>query len=211
MKPLFLVLLIPWLRAQAMPHSPFNGVWKVGRAESPSSAKTYAYLLQDNTYHCTTCDPPLDIRADGQDQKIIGEPCYDTVSLKVVDDWTTLETDKKNGKTVGSSRMTVSSDGSSATLEWKESCNANGDVVSGTDILSRITKGLRGIARSFWYLADLEPCKPVRECTRRHHPAGGRHLQLRRSVWARLRCEAGRNGDTVQGKSQQSHGFGKAH
>lgn len=61
-----------------------------------------------------------------------------------MDDWTTLETDKRGGMTVGTSRMTVSSDGSSATFEWTESCNANGDVASGKDILSRITKGPRG-------------------------------------------------------------------
>jgi uncharacterized protein YqgV (UPF0045/DUF77 family) len=124
--------------------NPFDGVWKVDLAESKPSTKIYAYLLQDNTYRCTTCDPALHIRADGRDQKIIGEPCYDSVSLKVVDDWTTVETDKRNGKTVGTSRMTVSSDGSSATFEWTESCNVNGDVVSGKDILSRVTKGPRG-------------------------------------------------------------------
>jgi hypothetical protein len=48
------------------------------------------------------------------------------------------------GKTVGTSKMTVSSDGNSATVEWTESCNANGDVITGKDILSRVTKGPRG-------------------------------------------------------------------
>jgi hypothetical protein len=145
MRPLCCLLLIFWLMlVPAMAQSPFDGVWKVDLAESPSSTKIYSYLLQDNKYRCTTCDPALDIRADGRDWKISGEPCYDTVSLKVVDDWTTLETDKRNGTTVGTSRMIVSSDGSSATSEWTESCNANGDVVSGKDILSRVTYGPRG-------------------------------------------------------------------
>jgi len=145
MRPLCCVLLISWLLlVQATAQSRFDGTWKIDLAESQSSTKIYAYLLQDNTYRCTTCDPPLDIRADGRDQKITGEACYDTVSLKVVDDWTTLETDKRTGKTVGTSRMTVSSDGNSATFEWTESCNANGDVVSGKDILSRVAKGPRG-------------------------------------------------------------------
>jgi hypothetical protein len=40
--------------------------------------------------------------------------------------------------------MTVSPDGNSATVEWTESCNANGDVITGTDILSRVAKGPRG-------------------------------------------------------------------
>ncbi|HMB83360.1 MAG TPA: hypothetical protein VKI40_04835 [Terriglobales bacterium] len=137
------VVLISWLTfVQAQ--SRFDGTWKIDLAESQSSTTLYVYLLQDNTYRCTTCDPPLDIRADGRDRKITGEPCFDTVRLKVVDDWTTVETDKRNGKTVGTSKMTVSSDGNSATVDWTESCNVNGDVDSETFILSRVTKGPRG-------------------------------------------------------------------
>jgi hypothetical protein len=136
-------LVISWLTfVQAQ--SRFDGTWKIDLTESQSPTKGDDYLLQDYRYRCTTCDPPLDIRADGRDQKITGEPCYDTVSLKVVGDWTTVETDKRNGKTVGTSKMTVSSNGNSATVEWTESCNANGDVVSGQLILSRVTKGPRG-------------------------------------------------------------------
>jgi hypothetical protein len=145
MRPLCCVLLISRLMlVQAMAQSPFEGVWKVDLAESESSTKIYAYLLQDSAYRCTTCDPPLDVTADGRDHKITGVACYDTVSLKVVDDWTTLETDERNGKTVGTSRMTVSSDGNSATFGCTESCNANGDVVSGKDILSRVSNGPGG-------------------------------------------------------------------
>jgi hypothetical protein len=62
----------------------------------------------------------------------------------VVDNWTTEETDKRIGKTVGTSKMTVSSDGNSATIDWTDSCNAKGDVVSGKLTLSRVTKGPSG-------------------------------------------------------------------
>ena len=137
------VLLISWL-AFLQAQSRFDGSWKIDLAESQPPTKPETYLLQDNTYRCTTCDPPLDIRANGQDQKITGGPCYDTVSLKVVDDWTTVETDKRSGKTVGTTRMTVSPDGNSATVEWTESCNANGDVIAGKDIMSRVAKGPGG-------------------------------------------------------------------
>jgi hypothetical protein len=137
------VLLISW-STFVQEQSRFDGTWKIDLAESEAPTKPELYLLQDSTYRCTTCDPPLDIRADGRDQKITGEACYDTVSLKVVDDRTTEETDKRIGKAVGTSKMTVSSDGNSATVEWTESCNANGDVISGTLILTRATKGPRG-------------------------------------------------------------------
>src|SRR5580700_10101812 len=62
MRPLCCLLLIFWLMlVPAMAQSPFDGVWKVDLAESPSSTKIYSYLLQDNKYRCTTCDPALDI------------------------------------------------------------------------------------------------------------------------------------------------------
>jgi hypothetical protein len=144
MKPVLLFLpLLSWL-APVRAQSPFDGVWKIDLAESQAPPKPYVYLLEDNRYRCTTCAPPLDVPSDGQDHPIAGEPCYDNVNLNVVDDRTTLETDKKNGKTVGTSRMTVSPDGRTAVFEWEESCNSNGDVVKGTDILARISKGPAG-------------------------------------------------------------------
>ena len=142
---LYCVLLTSSLTlVQVMAQSHFNGVWKAEPTESDTPGEPEVYVLQDGAYRCTTCDPPLDIRADGRDQKITGEPCYDTVSLQVVDDRTTMETDKRSGKTVGSSKMTVSPDGNSATIDWKESCNVNGDVVSETFVLRRVAKGPPG-------------------------------------------------------------------
>lgn len=139
------VLLASWfMSVPAMAQNPFDGVWKAEPTESDTPTEPEVYLLQDGSYRCSTCDPPLDIKADGRDQKITGEPCYDTVSLQVVDDRTTVETDKRSGKTVGTSKMTVSSDGNSATIDWKESCNANGEVVSETFILSRVAPAPRG-------------------------------------------------------------------
>jgi hypothetical protein len=68
---------------------------------------------------CPTCDPPLGIEADGEGHKITAA-CYDTVSVKVIDDRTIEETDKRNGNIVGTSKMTVSSDGNTATVESTE-------------------------------------------------------------------------------------------
>ena len=136
-----LSLVIPM---QALAQSPFDGTWRINLDESQSSAKPDVYLLQDGTYRCSTCDPPLEIPADGHDHKITGEPCYDTVSIKVVGDRTTEEIDKRNGKAVGTTRMIVSSDGNTATVEWTESCNAQGDAVVGKDILSRVAKAPSG-------------------------------------------------------------------
>ncbi|MGD0793706.1 MAG: hypothetical protein ABR920_18235 [Terriglobales bacterium] len=152
-------LLLAWLTlAQAMAQSPFDGTWKIDPNSYQLPTKPDVYLLQDGTYHCPTCDPPLEIRADGQDQKITAEACYDTVSVKVVDGRTIEETDKRNGKTVGTARMTVSSDGNTLTDDWTDSCNAKGDVVSGKQLLSRVAKGPGGshaISGSWQALKDV--------------------------------------------------------
>lgn len=144
-QPLFCVLLVSSLMSsQAVAQSLFDGTWKIDLNASQSSTTQYSYLLQDGIYRCTTCDPPLEVNADGQDHKITGESCYDTVNFKVVDARTTEETDKRNGKAVGTTRMTVSPDGKTGTVEWTESCNAQGDVVAGKDLMARQSQGPRG-------------------------------------------------------------------
>ncbi len=137
------LLLTSWspiVRAQ----SPFDGVWRIELAESEAPTKPEVYRLYDERYECPTCDPPIAIRADGLDHKITGEACYDTVSLRVVDDRTTEETDKWVGKVVGTATMTVSADGTTATVAWTESCNAKGEVTRGSLVLRRLTKGPDG-------------------------------------------------------------------
>jgi len=138
----FLISCLLCLPATAQ--SIFDGTWKIDLDQSLPSTTREEYLLKGGLYHCRTCDPPLEMKADGKDHKIGGEPCYDTVNLKVVDAHTTEETDKRNGKAVGTTRMTVSPDGTTATVEWTESCNAQGDVVSGKDAMARVAPGPSG-------------------------------------------------------------------
>jgi hypothetical protein len=126
--------------ALALAQSPFDGTWRVVAGSDQFPSKPDVYLLQRGIYHCPTCTPPLEIKANGQDQRISGEACYDTVSVKVLDDHTTEETDKRDGKTVATSRMTASSDGNTATVEWSESCNVKGDVIKAKKIMKRVAK-----------------------------------------------------------------------
>ena len=42
------------------------------------------YLLDDGMFHRMTCVPRVDVKADGSDQKLIGNPHYDTVAVRVV-------------------------------------------------------------------------------------------------------------------------------
>jgi hypothetical protein len=135
---LLAALLAP---AQAMAQSAFDGTWKIDLNTTQLPTKPGVYLLQDGTYHCRTCIPAIDVRADGIDHKVAGDSCYDTVSVRVVDDRTVIETDKRNGRTVHTEKATVAPDGSTATWEFTDSCNSNGDEVRWKQISVRVTRG----------------------------------------------------------------------
>jgi len=136
----WVLYLVP---ALAIAQSPFDGVWRYVPGSDRFPTRPDAYLLQDGTYHCPTCDPPLEVPADGQDHKIAAS-CYDTVSVKVVDDRTIQEVDKRSGKTVGTSRMTVAADGQTAIIDWTEMCNTKGDLVTAKKSMERVAKGPAG-------------------------------------------------------------------
>jgi hypothetical protein len=144
-KPLWFVLLLflvtPGL---AMAQSVFDGTWKVDVKTAQFPTKPDIFLLQDGMYQCRSCVPPFDIKADGQDQKVSGHPYYDTVSIKVVDDHSIEETDKKNGKTVATSKTWVSADGNTLMFEFSDSSNTNGDPVTGKGEETRLAKGPAG-------------------------------------------------------------------
>src|SRR5258708_4176242 len=88
--------------------------------------------------------PPLDGKADGQDQKVSGQPYCETKSVKVVDERTIEENDKKNGKTVATSKTWVSADGNTLMFELTDSSATNGDPVTGKGEETRVAKGPSG-------------------------------------------------------------------
>jgi len=152
---LSLSLLMP---ALATGQSPFEGTWKFELNTAQFPKKPDVYLVQDGMYHCKTCVPAIDVKADGQDQKISGHPYYDTVSIKVVDDRTIQETDKKNGKTVATSKTWVSADGNTLMFEFSDSSNTNADPVTGKGEETRVAKrpeGSHGISGS-WRMSKLD-------------------------------------------------------
>src|SRR5437660_6469231 len=138
---LLMSLLMP---AVAMAESAFDGTWKIDLNKVQMPKKADVYLLQDGMYHCKTCVPPVDVKADGQDQKVTGHPYYDAVSIKVVDERTIEETNKKDGKTVATSRTTVATDGNTANFEFTDSSNTNADPVTGKGEITRVSKGPAG-------------------------------------------------------------------
>ena len=138
---LLLCLLTPGL---AMAQSVFDGTWKVELKSAQFPTKPDVYLLQDGMYHCKTCVPPVDVKADGQDQKVTGYPYFDTMNIKVVNDHTYEEVDKKHGKVVVTSKTWVTADGNMLMFEFSDSSASSGAPVVGKGEEARVDKGPAG-------------------------------------------------------------------
>ena len=143
MKKLFWIVLLIALAtpARVMAQSAFDGTWKIDLNQTQLPTKPGVYVLQNGMYHCRTCIPPIDVRADGLDHKVAGDSCYDAVNIRVVDDRTILETDKRQGRPVHTEKVTVSPDGNTAVWDFSDSCSANGEEVTWKQISVRASKG----------------------------------------------------------------------
>jgi len=144
------LLFVTALAALLMPvaaaaQSAFDGTWKVDLNNVDFSKKPDVFLLQNGKYECKTCTPPYQIKADGTDQPISGHPYVDTIAIEVVNDHEIKETDKKDGKVVGTSTSTVSPDGNTMMSSFSDSSNTNGGPpVTGKGEATRVAKGPAG-------------------------------------------------------------------
>jgi hypothetical protein len=146
MKKLFWVGLLAamLMPARVVAQSAFDGIWKIDVNQTQLPTKPGVYLLLNGTYHCRTCIPPIDVRADGMDHQVAGDSCYDTVNIKVLDGRTVQETDKSKGNIVHTEKITVAPSGNTATWEFADSCDANGEEVTWKQISVRVTNGPPG-------------------------------------------------------------------
>jgi len=156
------LLAVAFAPVQAMAQNGFDGTWKGDVSSAQMPKKPDVYVLKDGMYSCKTCAPAYTIKADGTDQAVTGHPYFDTVAIKVVDDHTIQETDKKAGKTVTTSSVTVAPDGKTATFEFTDSSNTNAAPVTGKGTSKQVAKGPAGshatsgswITTSFASLSD---------------------------------------------------------
>lgn len=125
---LLVAVLIP---AAAAAQSAFDGTWKIDVKTAQFPTKPDSYLLKDGVYECSTCIPPVKVKADGLDHQVTGHSYYDSVAIKVINDRSVEETDKKNGKVVTTATTVVSADGKTATFEYSDSSATNGAPITG--------------------------------------------------------------------------------
>jgi len=138
------LLLAALAPALAFAQSGFNGTWKIDLNKAQLPDKLDELLLQDGMYHCKSCAPPVSVKADGRDQKVAGDPYYDTLSVKIIDDRTIEGVQKKAGRVIGSSRESVSADGNTLTLDFTNTNSPNGEPIRGRYIETRVAPGPPG-------------------------------------------------------------------
>jgi hypothetical protein len=124
--------------------SAFDGTWKIDANQIHLSDKPEVLVVKDGMYQCKTCVPPIDIKADGTDQPIKGHPYFDAMAIKLVDEHTLQETDKRGGKVVATSTMMLSADGNQASFEFSDSSAGDGQPVTGKGIMTRVGKAPAG-------------------------------------------------------------------
>jgi hypothetical protein len=115
-----------------------NGTYKVDLASLKFDQRPDEFLLQDGTFSCKTCIPPLTVAADGQFHAVADRPYFDSISVKVVDDRTVEQHRRKGDKEVSSVTMQVSEDGNVLTNKFVDATTPNAPPIEGTGRLKRV-------------------------------------------------------------------------
>jgi hypothetical protein len=108
------LLLVP---AASFAASAFNGSWTFSAQHIQLTKKPMVFVLNNGTYSCKTCQDPRTIKADGTEQKIKGDPNFDSATIAVVDANTVTATYKLGGKTVDTIKLVVAADGKSLMVD----------------------------------------------------------------------------------------------
>ena len=128
--------------AASVGQSPIDGTWKTNMAQAKLSPKPNVFYISQGWYHCVSCNPAIDAKADGQDQPVTGQ-AYDTIAVKEVDPKTISITTKKAGKVVYEATRSVSADGKTLTVK-----TTSHPMTSDQAVTSELTAKLVGIAPS---------------------------------------------------------------
>lgn len=131
------------LPAAALAQSSLDGTWK-GDTNSYRQDKPDVYLVQNGIFRCGTCLIRSDIKADGQDHPVSGNPYYDTVSVRLVDAHTVEKASKKAGKVVHADKYVTSADGNAMTWEYVDRSSDSGATTTAQYAYRRVAPGPAG-------------------------------------------------------------------
>ena len=114
-----------------------DGTWKADIDSVQVSQKPDEYLLQGGQYSCKSCVPSFTVAADGAFHPV-SLPYADSYAVKVVDDHNIVRTQKKGGRQVGETKVTVSADGNTLTGSFNDTSVANAPPSKGEYTETRV-------------------------------------------------------------------------
>ena len=123
--------------AEAGDLSVLNGTWKGDLSTLKFEGKPDEFLLQGNSYTCSTCIPPLTATADGQFHPVADRPYYDSLAIRVVDDRTVEFRRRKGDREVSRNTWTLAEDGNVLTNRFHDATTPNAPPIEGTTTLRR--------------------------------------------------------------------------
>lgn len=123
---------------------PFAGTWKTDIASVQIDEKPKDYLLKDGVYACTSCVPPLSVKADGQFHAVAGRTSFDSMSVKAVDDRTVSFIHRLGDRVVGNTTMKVSPDGNTLMMSVTETTDANAQPTTAKAAETRVAAAAPG-------------------------------------------------------------------
>jgi len=121
-----------------------DGTWKADLSSVQIDQKPDQLLLKDGQFSCPTCTPPLTVAADGAMHAVTGRPYADMISVKADDDHSVTRTNQKGGKTTGTTKYSVSSDGKTLTISFNDSSVPNAKPVTGNYTETRVADAPAG-------------------------------------------------------------------
>jgi len=114
-----------------------DGTWKADIDSVQFSQKPDEYLLQGGQYSCKSCVPSFTVAADGAFHPV-SLPYADSYAVKVVDDHNIVRTQKKGGRQVGETKLTISADGNTLTGSFNDTSVANAPPSKGEFTETRV-------------------------------------------------------------------------
>lgn len=136
--------LPPAALAAAAAPSPFDGTWKTDLSSIDFSKRPRVVAVKDGVFTCSSCVPAISLKADGAFHPVAGHPENDEMSVKVVDARTVEEVDRKGGRTVGTAKIILASDGRTATVHWADTTNPGAPKASGEVVNTRVAPAPAG-------------------------------------------------------------------
>ncbi len=126
------------IASPAVAQSPLDGTWKIDPASKTIESKPDQFEVKGGMFNCSTCIPPLAVKADGQFHPVKDRPYWDEIAVLVVNSRTLRSQYRKEGRVVGETRRQLSDDGNQLTVATINTNNAAELPITSTTVATRV-------------------------------------------------------------------------